>query len=368
MRRLLGILLTLLCLAAVTTPISSVSAASVKLNKKKITLNRGETFQLKLEGAKSDKVTWNLSDSGYFLVDDNGTVFAWPGSYESEKKVTVIASYKGKDYKCEVVSPAVKAKVPKEAMLVGDTFRLGFEGGTWEGAEILSSYTPSKKEWVSGKINANKIMTIDDNGLVKAVGVGKVNLTVYSAVGYKQDVVIEVRNPKTEVEKSYDKLAKWLEKNGERSGKTYDTYVLSGDGKAVTSIEYEPENERFYFTYYNGAESNRENAVRFSVNMSEVRESDNYSVDYNYYYIHLNSYGLETNTGYTARATLIPLKYKKGSNFGFAVTGRNGYTADFVKGKISTMESMGKTLLSNLNSSLLPKAGLKLKDIGFKSY
>ena len=90
----------LLCLAVVFSIIGVIvpteaEAASVKLNKKKVTIYEGDTYELKLKKATGD-IVWKTSKKSVATVKD-GIVTA-----KKAGKATISAVYNDKTYKCKV--------------------------------------------------------------------------------------------------------------------------------------------------------------------------------------------------------------------------------------------------------------------------
>lgn len=88
-------------------------AATVKLNKKSLSLDVGKTYTLKVSGTKS-KITWSSSNKAVVTVSTNGKVTA-----KKEGTATVTALVNKKKYTCKVtvkkpVNPIV-AKAPFDA-------------------------------------------------------------------------------------------------------------------------------------------------------------------------------------------------------------------------------------------------------------
>ncbi len=113
------IIAALLALVLILTGFNmDVSAASVKLNKKKKTIYVGDTFKMKLKGTKSGaKITWKSSDDSIATVNDAGKVTA-----VKKGKATITATYKKKDYKCAIT---VKDKNPLSSTKQGDIITFG---------------------------------------------------------------------------------------------------------------------------------------------------------------------------------------------------------------------------------------------------
>ena len=71
----MGLALTLSC-GMCTSVASDVSAASVKLNKKNLTIRVGENFKLKVKGKVKGKVKWTSSKKSVATVSSKGLVKA----------------------------------------------------------------------------------------------------------------------------------------------------------------------------------------------------------------------------------------------------------------------------------------------------
>lgn len=76
--------------------VSTVEAAQVKLNNKKITLRKGKTKRLKLKNA-SGKIKWKSNKQSVATVSKKGLVKA-----KKTGKATITATYRNKKYKCVV--------------------------------------------------------------------------------------------------------------------------------------------------------------------------------------------------------------------------------------------------------------------------
>ena len=68
----------------------------IELNKTKLTLNKGKSFELKLKNAKASKIKWTSANKKIASVK-KGKVTAL-----KKGKTTITAKYKGKSYKCKV--------------------------------------------------------------------------------------------------------------------------------------------------------------------------------------------------------------------------------------------------------------------------
>lgn len=88
-------LLLLICLIAVTVPTTNIQAA-VKLNKSKVSIYVGKTYQLKLNGT-TKKVTWSSNKTSVATVTSKGKV---TGKKAGVAKIT--AKVNSKKYVCTV--------------------------------------------------------------------------------------------------------------------------------------------------------------------------------------------------------------------------------------------------------------------------
>lgn len=93
--RIAGIIALAMCLMFVS--VMDVSAASIQLNKKNVTLTVGQSTTLKVKGT-TKKVTWTSSDKKVATVTKKGKVVA-----KQQGKATIYAKVAKKKLKCKVV-------------------------------------------------------------------------------------------------------------------------------------------------------------------------------------------------------------------------------------------------------------------------
>ena len=141
--------------------IKVAEAATIKLNKSTVTINVGETYQLKLSEAKL-KVTWTSSKKSVATVSINGLVTG-----KKVGSIIITAKANGIEYECtvNVVEPFIYAKK--------------FENGIGGKTQYLVYNLPKKfiSTDVIWKSSNESIFTVDKNGLVTATGLGKTKLT-----------------------------------------------------------------------------------------------------------------------------------------------------------------------------------------------
>jgi hypothetical protein len=113
MKKLLSIFLILSLLISVMP--AATAEAATKLNKTKITIDSGDTYQLKLSGT-SAKVKWTSSDKKVATVSSKGIVKG-----VSEGKATITATANKKSYKATVTVKDTYVKLIYTAYLTEDT-------------------------------------------------------------------------------------------------------------------------------------------------------------------------------------------------------------------------------------------------------
>ena len=96
-RFLAGILCLSISLVSFGIPASNVSAAKIKLNKKKLTLTIGKSYQLKISGINKKKITWKSSNKKIATVSKFGKVKAIK---KGTAKIT--AKINSQKYTCKV--------------------------------------------------------------------------------------------------------------------------------------------------------------------------------------------------------------------------------------------------------------------------
>lgn len=95
-KRFVGLIVMLMLLIGVFSPVKA-QAKTIKLNKKNVTLEVGDTLKLKLNGATAKNVTWKTSDNKVAKVNSSGKVTAI-----GQGNANISALYKGKKYLCKV--------------------------------------------------------------------------------------------------------------------------------------------------------------------------------------------------------------------------------------------------------------------------
>ena len=157
-RKVIALLLALATVSdavpVITSPVTVEAASAIKLSKSKLTMGLGDSYTLKLAGAKNP--IWKSSNSKIAVVK-NGKVIA-----RKSGKVTISATYKGKSYKCTVLVKAPKISSAKFSMTVG----------TKKQVRVLN--TINRVAWFTSN---KSVAVVDKKGLVTARKAGKVKIT-----------------------------------------------------------------------------------------------------------------------------------------------------------------------------------------------
>ena len=166
-------------------------AEAIKLDKTEATIIKGDTLQLGVLKDNEDnekyegKVEWKTSDEKVATVDENGTVKA----AGLGTAVITAATEDGATAECKVTVEAEAIKLDKtEATIIkGDTLQLG----VLKDNEDNEKYE-GKVEW---KTSDEKVVTVDENGTVKAAGLGKAVITAATEDGATAECKVTVKMP-----------------------------------------------------------------------------------------------------------------------------------------------------------------------------
>lgn len=145
--------------------VCNLTVTNAKLNYKSVTLDVGETFQLKLEGTKG-KIKWYSYLPSVASVDSKGKVTA-----NDFGKTAITAKVGNSEYNCQVEVKGIRGI---SVELENDCLYQG------ECASIeLNTYPVSEKvKSISYKSSDESIAKVDENGVITGVNPGAADITV----------------------------------------------------------------------------------------------------------------------------------------------------------------------------------------------
>ena len=155
-KRLLAVISAVILMTTMLIPAFQASAASVRLNKTKIVLVVGQTYNLKVSGTKKTP-QWSSSNKKIVSVTKKGVVKGL-----RKGTATITAKIGKKTYKCKVTVEAPKLSSTKKTVTAGTSFTLKLNGTK----QTVKWYTSNKK-----------IATVSKKGVVKTLRAGSVKIT-----------------------------------------------------------------------------------------------------------------------------------------------------------------------------------------------
>lgn len=150
-------------------------AASIKLNKKTITITKGKTYQLKVLGTKK-KVKWSSGKKSIASVTSKGKVTG-----KNKGTTFIYAKINKKTYKCKVKVETPSLSAASKTIYEGKTFTLKLNGTTR--SKKFSTGNPS-------------VATVSSKGVVSGKKAGTAKITVKIA-DKAYSCKVTVKKPKT---------------------------------------------------------------------------------------------------------------------------------------------------------------------------
>lgn len=147
--------------------------AAVKLNKKSVTLIKGQSTTLKITGTKK-KAKWSTNKKSVVTVSQNGKIVA-----KKKGTATITAKIGKKKYTCKVSVQTPKMSASKVTLIKGENTQLKLNG------------TDQKITWKSSNKN---IASVNKNGKVTAKKKGTVTITA-TVLKKKYTCKVTVKNP-----------------------------------------------------------------------------------------------------------------------------------------------------------------------------
>ena len=206
--------------------IIEAQAASVKLNKSKLTMIKGQTYTLKISGTKK-KVKWSSSKKSVATVSSKGKVTA-----KKKGTATISAKIGSKTYKCKITVEKPSISKTKANLVIGKTTTLSVK---------------NTKQKVSWKSSNTKVATVDSKGKVK--GIKKGTATITATVGsLKKKYTCKV---KVDTAKAFEfnKLEDYINKHGDfdKYGDLYIEDVYTTGSGTVESLRIYLKKDRMTF-------------------------------------------------------------------------------------------------------------------------
>ncbi len=153
---------------------------SVQFNEDNVSVKKGNSLNLvvvvKPSELSSSKLTWTSSDSSVVSVDENGRI---TGLKEGTATITVTSS-NGKTATCSVT--VTKDTIPVEEIVLDPTDVTLNVGETTQVTSRVVPENATNRElvWTS---NDSNIVTVDNNGLIRAINPGTTTITVKTKDG-----------------------------------------------------------------------------------------------------------------------------------------------------------------------------------------
>lgn len=186
---------------------NSVYPSSIKIKKDFGSVrNLGKEYQLNIEyyptNTTEKDITWTSSDNSILTIDKNGVLIAKKrGTVKVTAKTvngktdsTTITVYGSNSTSGELKSiKSISILNSPKQMLTGEEFTLNIQVSPQY--DVLKKYT--------FKSSNKKVLTVDNNGVVKAVGSGKATITVTTNNKKTAKTTIEVKDYKIKLSETY---------------------------------------------------------------------------------------------------------------------------------------------------------------------
>ena len=310
--------------------IIEAQAATVKLNKTKLTLIKGQTYTLKVSGTKKT-VKWSSSKKSVATVSNKGKVTA-----KKKGTATISAKVGSKTYKCKVTVETPSISKTKAYVAIGKSTTLSVKN------------TSQKVSW---KSSSTSVASVSSNGKVTAKKKGSATITAtVGSLKKKYTCKVIVDNTKaTEFSKLKEKLNKYGETNSKGIKQFEFTY---NDEQSINMYFISIENNTVCFTKH------KESGSLTITNVELPKNSNNANAFFEMYY-HFK----DTVPYCEASCTVNASTYTNNSNIDLTfspVSYNTQENKDLASDDISDIIKVSKTMLS--------KYGISISRLGFYNY
>lgn len=322
-----------------SAPVTVQAASTVKLNKTKVTLIKGQSVTLKITGT-SKKVTWSTSNKKVATVTSKGKVTA-----AGKGSATITAKVNGKKYNCKVTveTPAIsKTSVSVQR---------------YRTCTLKMSGTSQKVTWST----SNKdVATVNSKGKVTAKKEGTATITA-KVLGKKYNCKVKVVTNK--VYNNVQKVRKYIDKNG--------SYDDDYDCKTIEWEENTKNGTREYAMYYDSEDKTIN--VEYEYETKTYEETTIITIDTATQNRLLTAYFYTTEDEDDEVAAIAAngdngvkaTTYKKGSN---SFSDDDIIAVGISVKKVRKYANAANDRVLTSTAGILKKAGLTLADIGLKSF
>lgn len=323
-----------------SAPVTVQAASTVKLNKTKVTLIKGQSVTLKITGT-SKKVTWSTSNKKVATVTSKGKVTA-----AGKGNATITAKVNGKKYNCKVTveTPAIsKTSVSVQR---------------YRTCTLKMSGTSQKVTWST----SNKdVATVNSKGKVTAKKEGTATITA-KVLGKKYNCKVKVVT--NTVYNNVQKVRKYIDKNGSYDD-DYECKILAWE-ESDKNGTYE------YVMYYDSdlkainVDYDYETKTYEETTMMTINTATKNLLDATYLYTTTNDEDDIIGVAVTGDNGIKATTYKKGTD---AFTGKDDVLANGVSvKKVRKLANEANDRILTSTAGILKKMGLTLADIGLKSF
>ncbi len=334
--------------SAASAPMTA-QAAALRISKKKLVLNKGNTYQLSICDTEGDEVwdwdmVWRSSNPAVAKVDYSGEVMA-----RKAGKAKITVELERRVYTCNVTVEAPKINKKKATLKVGGTCQLKMKN------------TRQKPRWTSSN---RKVATVSAKGKVSAkkAGTARVSATV-NGDKFTCKVTVKAVKPKssgTAAKAAREKLKKYIAAHG----------VTNSDGNKFIKVAhwvrghynqfaiiYDRGKKEFTFVVSNEGDGNEAALQMILPDRDTTYSAVKCAVVFSF------------GEGFVAEGTVNIKTYTKGANISFRITDPTYYPPETYNAAANLASTIFKLGMAGWELLLLEKkVGVTMNDLGFSAY